>query len=48
MSVQSLLEYWSGIHERDCCEEIEAQGDGRCPFCESQRTGVSLADLMEA
>lgn len=46
--VEDLLDWWRTRHERGECGEIERTEARTCPFCEAERTGRPLEDLLES
>ena len=45
--IGDVLDSWREDHEAGVCADRARRNETKCPFCESARTGLSLADLME-
>lgn len=45
--LDELLDFWWHVHSRRECDETAARMKAKCPYCESNRTGRSISDLME-
>lgn len=45
--LDELLDFWWARHFAGTCSAHAAKTNTTCPYCESNRTGRSIADLME-